>query len=480
LWGVKSGGKSNNDSRSTVGRKSIWRPKVDKKGAALYEAMEKHQSLSIRQISRNRAEQVGYYRFLENENVTIGELVQSLSDHCVSKVEDKHILAISDSSEINLHSHVGRLKAEGLGVVGNNTDVGFYIHPTLILDAENGFPLGLSTVQLWTREIDHADQHERNYKKLPIEEKESYKWLRSADETQRCFSIGNAKMVTHIADRESDMYEEFTTVPNRENHVLVRARIDRRLVGKTQSLYKYLNQQPSEGTYTVDVPADPRIGRTTREALLIVRCAMVKIQRPDKLSAKDYPRSVMLYAVEAVEVNPPVGSEPIHWRLLTTHQVVCLEQALQIIRWYTWRWRIEQLFAILKTAGLNLEATQLESIAAIQRLSVLALSVAVRILQMIQGRDNPELSANLAFSDEQQQCLSTLAPTVEGNTPRQQNPYPPHSLPWATWIIARLGGWSGYKSQKPPGITTLTRGLQQFESTFFGWKLALDLLVCTP
>jgi len=89
--------------------------------------------------------------------------------------------------------------------------------------------------------------------------------------------------VTHIADRESDMYEEFATVPNRDNHVLVRAHIDRRLVGKSQSLYTYLNQQTSEGTYTVDVPADARIGRTAREALLIVRRAMVKIQRPDKL-----------------------------------------------------------------------------------------------------------------------------------------------------------------------------------------------------
>ncbi|WP_414573692.1 hypothetical protein [Nostoc sp. CCY 9925] len=54
------------------------------------------------------------------------------------------------------------------------------------------------------------------------------------------------------------------------------------------------------------------------------------------------------------------------------------------------------------------------------------------------------------------------------------------TVAWATWIIARLGGWSGYSSQKPPGITTLVRGLYQFESTFFGWKLALGLLVCTP
>lgn len=198
------------------------------------------------------------------------------------------------------------------------------------------------------------------------------------------------------------------------------------------------------------------------------------------MNAHDYPKSVELYTVEAIEVNPPLGQQPIHWRLLTTHQVVCLEQALQVIRWYTWRWQIEQLFATLKKAGLNLEATQLESITAIERLTVLALSVAVRILQLIQGRDNPDLPATVAFSLEQQHCLLTIAPTVEGKTQLQQNPYPPDSLAWATWIIARVGGWSGYRSQKPPGINTLIRGLEQFGSTFFGWKLAACQLVCTP
>lgn len=170
---------------------------------------------------------------------------------------------------------------------------------------------------------------------------------------------------------------------------------------------------------------------------MIVRCAKVQIQRPDKLKAQDYPKSVTLYAVEAQEVNPPVGQEPIHWRLLTTHQVVCLEQALQVIKWYRWRWRIEQLFAALKCAGLDLEATQLESTSAIQRLTILALSVATRTLQMVEGRDNSELKASLIFSSEQQQCLSELSHQVEGDTEKQQNPYPPASLPWATWLIAR-------------------------------------------
>ncbi|BAZ13216.1 transposase [Calothrix sp. NIES-4071] len=106
--------------------------------------------------------------------MTVSELVRSLSDDCSTKVEGKHVLAVSDSSEVNLQSHVGRLKLEDLGVVGNNTDIGFFIHPTLVLDAQNGFPLGLSAVQLWSRSVDHASKHERNYQKLPIEDKESY------------------------------------------------------------------------------------------------------------------------------------------------------------------------------------------------------------------------------------------------------------------------------------------------------------------
>jgi hypothetical protein len=107
---------------------------------------------------------------LENENVTVSELVQSIAEHCQQNLAERHVLAISDSSEINLQSHIGRLKSKDLGVVGNNTDVGFYIHPTLIVDSENGFPLGLSTIQLWSRDIDHQDKYERNYKKLPIEQ----------------------------------------------------------------------------------------------------------------------------------------------------------------------------------------------------------------------------------------------------------------------------------------------------------------------
>jgi hypothetical protein len=213
------------------------------------------------------------------------------------------------------------------------------------------------------------------------------------------------------------IYEEWVRVPNRQTHVLIRACRDRSIAGTTQTLFAYLSEQNCEGTYTLPVMGDPRKGRTSREAFMAVRCAQVSIQRPARLKGTDYPDSVSLYAVEAQEINPPAGQSPVHWRLLTTHPVVCLEQALQVIRWYSWRWKIEQLFALLKQGGFNLESTQLESGKAIQRLCVLALSAAVRVLQLSQGRQDELQSASVVFSELEQRCLTDLAPTLKGRTP---------------------------------------------------------------
>ena len=99
---------------------------------------------------------------------------------------------------------------------------------------------------------------------------------------------------------------------------------------------------------------------------------------------------------------------------------------------------------------------------------------------MVEGRENVDLAALVTFSDEQQDCLIEIEPTLQGKTKKQQNPYPRASLPWAIWIIARLGGASGYSSQGLPGMPTLVKGLRRFESIFEGWNLARNRLVYTP
>ncbi|WP_204139948.1 hypothetical protein [Halomicronema sp. CCY15110] len=113
-------------------------------------------------------------------------------------------------------------------------------------------------------------------------------------------------------------------------------------------------------------------------------------------------------AVEAVELNPPDGVEPVHWRSLTTHAVTTDDQALSMIQWYRWRWHIEQLFAILQPRGLDIESSQLESVTALQKLTVLALSVARQVIQLTLGRDHPEAEASVLLSPQPHWCRKVL------------------------------------------------------------------------
>jgi len=194
----------------------------------------------------------------------------------------------------------------------------------------------------------------------------------------------------------------------------------------------------------------------------------------------EYPEWVELYAVEAKEVSPPAGEPPIHWRILTTYAVHTLADALQVIEWYSWRWGIEEVFRLLMKDGFDIEDSLMSDGAAVQKLAVLALQASVQVMQLLQARDGSSQTPATVFSPQEQTFLTQLAPGLQGSTPKQQNPFPSTSLAWAAWIIARLGGWAGYRSQRPPGPITFFRGLKQFRSQFTGWCISYENYVCTP
>jgi hypothetical protein len=77
----------------------------------------------------------------------------------------------------------------------------------------------------------------------------------------------------------------------------------------------------------------------------------------------------------------------------------------------------------------------------------------------------------IVFNQEEMRCLERLNKKLEGQTKRQQNPYQAEDLGYEAWVIALLGGWKGYESQRLPGVITIKRGLQIFETIFFGFSL---------
>ena len=134
-------------------------------------------------------------------------------------------------------------------------------------------------------------------------------------------------------------------------------------------------------------------------------------------------------------------ASPIHWRLLSSAPIDTVAQAHQAIADYRRRWHIEQLFRTLKSQGLGLEESQIETPQVLRKLAIVALRAAVVCMQLVHARDGADQRpATAAFQPEDVDVLEAVAPTVNGKTDRLSNPFAARSLPWAAWIIARLGG----------------------------------------
>ena len=219
-------------------------------------------------------------------------------------------------------------------------------------------------------------------------------------------------------------------------------------------------------------------GRSARTACLHVRFGRTHIMRPRHCSDKNAAREVALWAIEVrEEAGEAPGAQdkdkPLRWRLLTTHPVQNMDQALRCVHWYTQRWHIEQTFRTLKTQGLNIESSLVEEAVRLEKLAVLATSAAVRTMQLTLARkgDNSRPAGD-CFGAEEQIVLQQVCPTLEGKTAKQRNPHAQNSLAWAAWIVARLGGWKGYASERPPGPITMLNGLRALANIRRGWQIA--------
>jgi hypothetical protein len=447
--------------------------RLEARGTSILANLIEKGTVILNQLATNRAELVGASRFFDNDKVSVEALVQEATTRCQQNVAGLNLLAIPDTSEINYQRHAGLLPHTDadLGPIGNNRDIGFFLHPMLVLEEQNGFPLGFSHISLFNRGWEQETKEERKYKQLPITEKESYRWLDSSFRTKAV--LNQANRITIIADREADIYEEFVTVPDDRTHLLIRSLQNRCLADRSEKLFERLASLAPVGSYPLTINRGQK-KRQPREALMEVKWTRVHLARPVKLSRSSYPEQVELFAIEARESDQtvPEGEEPVLWRLLTTHEITTLVDAVQIISWYSLRWLIEQLFRTLKHQGLDVESSQLEHGQGLKKLVVMALTAALRILQLVLEREGRNgKSGILVFGTDELACLKTVGESCQGKTSSQQNPFTDGSLAWAAWIIARLGGWKGYSKAGPAGPITMKRGLDQFNYLFQGWLL---------
>jgi hypothetical protein len=410
-----------------------------------------------------------FTRFLRNEAVTPEEMAAHAGEATAKQVAGRDVIVIQDTSELALGGR--RARANGYGPVGKGGALrGLLLHAVVAVEAGSGALLGLVDFKVWNRKGGKV----KSRRARKTTQKESQCWIDGAARAGKV--LAGARSITAVSDRGSDIYEHFARRPSHVDQI-VRACQNRKIESDEESeeerayLFPFVDSQAEQGRFSVKIPAAP--GRKAREAEVAVRFSPVVLKKPLHGAAPDLPDSVTLTLVDVRETSKPETGEAIHWRLLTTRPVTNIEEARGIADIYRMRWIIEEFFRTLKTAGFDIEAADIGEPRAMVNFVAAATTAAVTVMQLVQARDGTtEQTLAQAFEPSDQPLLEALSAKLEGKTARQKNPHPKGSLAFAAWVIARLGGWTGYYGK--PGPRVMREGLNDFQRIKYGSALALQ------
>lgn len=418
------------------------------------------------------------YRFFQNDNINYRDIVKHHSNNTSLRAHDEEvILAIQDTTYFNYTSHP---KTEGLGLLSRFTgkhkkDIltkGLYMHSTMAISTD-GLPLGLLDQKITSRPVLSKEKvalKKRSHNiALPIEQKESIRWLDSMRATALAFKDQNKKVVT-VADREADIYDLFALAEELETHYLIRATQNRK-INKTaihsevsgEMLWDFMRKQPVKGNVLVDVPKNDK--QSKRKASCDVKYSEIEVLPTRHFKGKKPVTPLRVYVIQVVEANPPKGVSKIEWVLTTNIPVLKYEDAIEKIRWYCLRWRIEVYFKVIKS-GFDVERCRLETADRLIRYLAVISIVAWRVFWLTLVSRAPDKTSILQFlSDDEWKILF-----VKFNPTRKIPKHPPPLKDVTIWI-ARLGGFLARKGDGSPGITHIWRGLGKLSDLVAGFKL---------
>jgi hypothetical protein len=411
----------------------------------------------VPQACGNWAKTKAAYRFFDHRHVSMQAVLSGHYEVSSRRAaREPVVLAVQDTTDLNYSAHRA---TEQLGPIGESElgQVGLLLHGTMLYNLQ-GTPLGLLDVQCWVRDEEGMGEDRRD---LPMEQKESYKWLLSFAAASRLQGQCPQTQVVSVGDREADLYELLVAARDDPHHtkVLVRACQDRRLEGgECGFLWEQMAAYPAVASMKLKVPR--KQSQPARTAVVDVHYGAVELKAPHRKAALG---SVKLWAVWVIEVGAPPGAEPVEGMLLTNMVVDSPEAALEKVQWYCLRFQIEVYHRTLKS-GCRIEERQLGSAERLESCLGIDLLVAWRIVYLTKlGRETPEVPCTVFFEEAQWRALMFYA---TGKLPPKQVP----RLWTIVQLVAQLGGFWGRKSDGQPGTKSMWLGLQRLDDLTEMWR----------
>jgi len=300
-----------------------------------------------------------------------------------------------------------------------------------------------------------GSKHSVNATRIPIEQKESIRWLENLEQTTQ---LATPDRCIHIGDRESDIYELFCLAEKRGTHFLVRTCVDRLAGAGQTTVARKMQREPVQGTHPINV-MDAK--RRPIEVTLQLRYCQLTVHPPIGKHKKYAPLS--LTVIHAWERGKPEGRQPICWKLLTNLPVDDLDSAIEKIDWYSQRWKIETFHKVLKS-GCRAEEAKLRTAERLTNLIAVFCIIAWRVFWLTMlNRTNPRTSADAVFTETEITILNRLVGEPEQLAPKNVANY--------VLAIAKLGGYLNRKNDGPPGNTVLWRGLSRLTDIHLEFEL---------
>ncbi len=443
--------------------------RLNKRYGNLLRSLVSSPNKSIPASCKGWAETIGAYRFFNHENVTESEILAPHQEATLERIRHEKIVLIpQDTTTIDF---TGRQSLSGIGYLSKESGQGFYLHPCIAVTPERCC-LGVVDIQTWTR--DTLDSREKR-KSKPIEEKESYRWIKGYQAANKIANAAPNTVVVSIADREGDIYEALEKTPSEDNKAfwLIRCNQNRKILNDSSSdfnlrLKEKVSLSKAIGQLEFQMPAamanrnsSRRYIRAERLVKQEIRACTVSLKPPKRKGGKLEP--VTINVVHCKEIKPPQGEEPIEWYLLTSFPIQDAQAAMEIVNWYLCRWIIEMFFKVLKS-GCKVEELQFETLKGTVNCITLYMIIAWRILYITMlGRSCPDIDCNVVFDDSEWQAVYSI---VKKKLPPEKTP----KLGEMILMIAKLGGFLGRKSDGEPGAQVMWIGLQRMRDFTLAWE----------
>ena len=425
---------------------------------------------SIPSACCNWAGAKGAYRFFGNKRVTPEKILEPHVEQAIERSREHDlVLAIGDTTYLDFSQ---RKEMEGIGPLTGRktTGLGLVVHSTILASA-SGIPLGVADNRVWARDEEGYGKGPERCRELPIEQKESSKWLRSlevASDIQE--RVGSKTKIVATFDREGDIYSVLGAARDRfDVDLLIRAQHPRKIKEDPEgrALWSFVESN-KVGEIEISVPRGK--GKKSRVAVLALYASPVTLQSPPKRpkGENDY-GPIEVFAIHAKEITPDRKSDLISWRLLTTLPIDSLEDSLRAVELYSRRWLIEQHFRVLKS-GCKIEERQFEEADRLANCLAADSIVAWMVLYLtIVGRETPDLPCTVIFEECEWKAVWVYV---------NQKPDPPETPPSLGEFVAlvgRLGGHLGRKGDGYPGSETLWKGLRRVPDLAGMWLVMRNI-----